>query len=382
MSGRRQGIGIAEVKAQMQARSREFVDLLLADLNPKKSGGYYQCKSPLFLHKDNEGMTVWVSGAVLSWRDHRAQAKGDAIDLIIHVGKADDRKGALAWAKGHLGIGDKVSDADRSRLQKEAEAAAAREAQREAEETARKVAYAKAIWLNGKPMQRGDAAWNYLTAARGIDVGQLRTLGSGLNALTCGLVDYHWPPAEDLKPEWVRKRPSSGTSKHPAMLCAGSPVLGKDGTYQKAHGGVHVTYLRGDGLGKADVPSPKKMFGRWGGCAMKLWRGETGLSDGKAAKKGMMSKLILTEGVEDALSVALAVPEARAWPVGSLAQLNSLPYPACTDDLIVCADNDWDKPAAMEALERAVARLRRAGPVSVARSPVGKDMNDCLQGKG
>jgi hypothetical protein len=47
---------------------------------------------------------------------------------------------------------------------------------------------------------------------------------------------------------------------------------------------------------------------------------------------------------------------------------------------IICADNDWQKPKTVAAFERQVAMLERQHrrPVAVARSYIGKDMNDLL----
>jgi hypothetical protein len=55
--------------------------------------------------------------------------------------------------------------------------------------------------------------------------------------------------------------------------------------------------------------------------------------------------------------------------------------PACASEIIVAADNDWNKPQAMANLTRAVERLRTfERPVKISRSPEGKDFNDLVRG--
>jgi hypothetical protein len=169
------------------------------------------------------------------------------------------------------------------------------------------------------------------------------------------------------------RRPACGWSQHPALVASLSPVLG--GT----NSGLHRTYLARDGLAKANVPKAKKMAGQQLGCAVKVWRGESGLSASEAQRKGFKGVVVVTEGIEDALSCAASAPEHRVWAVGSLAGLGALPWHPCVERYVIFADNDWASPAAQAALDAAVKRLAQMGEVSIARSPVGKDANDLLR---
>ncbi len=88
----------------------------------------------------------------------------------------------------------------------------------------------------------------------------------------------------------------------------------------------------------------------------------------------------LCEGVEDGLSIALAVPEFRIWCSYSLSNLGNIAVPKCAGKVIVACDNDWGKPGAEAQLARALEALKAQGvPVFEARSPLGKDFNDCLR---
>jgi hypothetical protein len=123
------------------------------------------------------------------------------------------------------------------------------------------------------------------------------------------------------------------------------------------------------------------MWPSYAGGAIRLARGETGMTPGEAAKHGLLDTLCLCEGVEDGLSIALACPELRVWATCALGNLGQIRLPECCAEVIVAADNDWGKPQAMRQLEAAIVALRAQGrPVRVARSAIGKDANDALRG--
>ena len=133
----------------------------------------------------------------------------------------------------------------------------------------------------------------------------------------------------------------------------------------------------------ADRPWPALDFERWRdtGAAVHLWRGETGVSHIQAEKDGLWDRMAIVEGIEDGLAVALACPELRVRCAGTLGNIAEIRLPACCGEVIVCADNDWGKPDAQRLLERGLTALARQGrrSIKVARSPVGKDVNDALR---
>jgi len=90
---------------------------------------------------------------------------------------------------------------------------------------------------------------------------------------------------------------------------------------------------------------------------------------------------VLTEGIEDALAVAIARPDWRVWACGSLTGIADAPWFSCISGFIVAADNDLDNAGAQRGLERSVNALKRHGvPVAVSHSFSGKDFTDALGG--
>jgi hypothetical protein len=161
--------------------------------------------------------------------------------------------------------------------------------------------------------------------------------------------------------------------------------------------GVHVTYIRHDGNGKADVEPARKMFGQ-------CWRGAVRFD--RAAET-----LALAEGLESALSVrqATGLPTWAALSLGNLAGAGKgegaphpqpkrvgqrLPsvipdmkrpgivLPDIVREVVLFRDNDEaDKPAADCLIERAVNRFCALGfVVRVVCPPAGQDFNDVLRG--
>ena len=113
------------------------------------------------------------------------------------------------------------------------------------------------------------------------------------------------------------------------------------------------------------------------GGAIRLWRGASGkpLRD---APDGEV--VVIGEGIETCLSIALACPELRVLCAVSLVNLGRVALPEQVRRVILAADND-EKPGARAGFLRALEEMAKTGrEVRVARSPVGKDFNDCLQG--
>jgi phage/plasmid primase-like uncharacterized protein len=143
---------------------------------------------------------------------------------------------------------------------------------------------------------------------------------------------------------------------------------------------THRTWLtqRQDGIWrKASLDAPKKVLGSFAGGSIRLWRGAGGRP---LAEAGPGEVVALAEGIETALSVALATPELRVLCAVSLGNLAYVKLPPTVSTVILCADNDEGNEAAARALMRAVERFNAEGRnVRVARPPAGlKDFNDVL----
>jgi putative DNA primase/helicase len=160
---------------------------------------------------------------------------------------------------------------------------------------------------------------------------------------------------------WVpRLRHPSGVCM-PAMLAAIVDAAGE-------LIGVHRTYLRSDGSGKAGVERPKAMLGRAAGGAVRL--------------APPCESLAVAGGIETALAAmqATAIP---AWAALSTSGLVALVLPPMVCAVLILVDHDRSgagERAARAAAQRWLAEGRR---VRLAMPPEpGTDFNDVLLGHG
>ncbi len=102
----------------------------------------------------------------------------------------------------------------------------------------------------------------------------------------------------------------------------------------------------------------------------------------KAAEAGEAGPAGVSEGIEDALSAAVADPDLRMAAAGSLPNLLTVPDHAAASAYLVFRDNDWNKPQAVALFERALAHFKAFGkPVRAVAMPPswGKDVNDAFR---
>lgn len=339
----------AEIKALLQDRIADLCRTLAPD--GRRSGAYWIARNPA--RDDHKPGSFWIklSNTAGAWRDEATGDKGDVLQLVAYCQRLADFASTIAWAKDWLGLASvdpQTLARTRRRIEKKRAAAEAEAAER----LARQRKAAKAQWLAAAPIA-GTLAERYLLG-RGIP---LADLAQPPRALRCG----------------TRTHKESG-QELPAMLAC---VTGPDETFWA----LHATFLRPDGCGKAAVDPARKIWPSYRGGAIRLSKGETKLRPREAAAEGLLDTLALTEGIEDGLSVALACPELRVWAAGALGNLGAIRVPECSAEVVVCADNDWGKPGAERQLAAALEALARQGrPVKVARSPIGKDVNDALRG--
>lgn len=125
--------------------------------------------------------------------------------------------------------------------------------------------------------------------------------------------------------------------------------------------GVHRTFLRPDGTGKATVDKPKTMLGRAGVIRL-------------AEPEGI--GLGLAEGIETGLSVMQAIGWGPVWAAGSRGGVETFPVlPACTLTIFADADGPGLKSARLCA-----ARWAAAGREALIYvPPAGEDWNDAAR---
>jgi hypothetical protein len=142
----------------------------------------------------------------------------------------------------------------------------------------------------------------------------------------------------------------------PCMLAAV-----QDGTGRLA--GVHRTYLRPDGCGKANVAPVKKMLGACRGGTVRLSPAGT--------------RLAICEGIETGLSVLEARPDLAIWCSLSAGNLDQLTLPPVVEEVVLVADGD---PVGLAAAHRAAQRYGATGRrVRLVELPRGMDANDVLR---
>jgi hypothetical protein len=127
--------------------------------------------------------------------------------------------------------------------------------------------------------------------------------------------------------------------------------------------GVHRTYLKPDGTGKAEVKPNKMALGRQRGCAVHLTAGAP--------------EQVLCEGIETGLSI-LQATGLRVWPGLGTANLGQVELPGFVREVIIAADHD--EPGMKAASAAAEAYRARGYQVVIASPQTAKaDWNDVLR---
>lgn len=356
------------VKKRLQ---RDF-SRLLAELGVRAQPDRNGLVHPLNPNRDDRrpgSFVIWTRGNDAGiWKDFACGDKGDVFDLIMYLARPSPARkiDAYWWALDFLGL-------ERGAVRTRAEDVAARE-RREREARAEEARIRKAeaarsralfgLWL-GLPPITGTPGEYYLREVRKIPMERLA----------------HQPGATRWaeRVEWVD--PETGE------VFEWQNVIVNAMTAEKHVTALHRTWLLPDGSGPDPVRKArgrhKTMIGTAAGSAIRVSPGPSGLSPTRAAAKGLIDPLILTEGYEDALTLAVARPDCRVWAAGSLSLMGLLDWPACASAVVLAADNDWDKPQAVAAFDKVEAHWRamaRGRPVHVARAQGGKDFNDMARG--
>ncbi len=312
---------------------------------------------------------VWVDGTKAGrWNDYASGQHGDLLDLIA-LNLGCDLKTAFREARQFLGL---QADSPEDVARRKAAAERAQQQRAEAERQARgdrekKRRRAHALWLSGQERIAGTPVDAYLRDTRGID---LRQLG-------------HQPRALRYHPEvyFSQVDPETGEvfeGKGPAMLALITDMAGKAMA-------CHRTWLSIglDGRwGKAPLPKPKMVLGEYKGGSIRLWRG-IGPRGGRGKPLSEVeagARVYLTEGIEDGLSVAMLLPQARIMAAISNSNFANVELPAAVTELVIVADQDAD-PDVRAVTDRAVQVHARAGrTVRIWRNRHGgKDINDALR---
>ena len=291
---------------------------------------------------EGQSLALEITGARRGrWCDFASGEGGDLLDLVREsprTGCNGNRLKSLRWAQDYLRAPVRERRGRRSRPRPRPRKATEEE----------KTAHAKRLWREGRLLQRGDTGWRYLVETRAIELDALPQL-----------------PALRLHPQlWAHH----ANQAFPALLAAvtapsGGRILG-----------VHRTWLcpRPDGLiDKAPIHDPKRSIGAIRGNLIPLIRGS-----------GERPLLALSEGIEDALSIAAARPDWRIACAVSLSNMLGLVLPEQVAELILIVQNDPANSKAAMLLSRIVKNFQQQGrKVSTLRpkSRNVKDVNDLVR---
>lgn len=276
---------------------------------------------------------------------------------------------AVKWAKAWLGFDDTdpASIAKRQAHAAEISRDQERKAQQRAEMAQKTRAYAARLWVSASPELRATPVDRYLLG-RGIDLRQLDFMP--------GAIRFH--PALNVQE-------TGGTA--PAMLsiigdAAGNPLMAVHRTFLMVHEDGRVT--------KAPLTDAKKVLGRFRGGFVSIQKGSVRDPDtGEIRKNKPLSQckepvwVDITEGIENALSVAIADHTLRVIAAVSLSNMGNIKLPPIVAGVRLWRDNDAPGSEADKAFAQAVESFRRQGKaVRIARPPEGiKDVNDVLRGE-
>ena len=103
--------------------------------------------------------------------------------------------------------------------------------------------------------------------------------------------------------------------------------------------GVHRTFVKPDGSGKADVDPAKMILGRWGVIRL-------------IPDEDVTLGLGITEGIENALSIMQHGPWSPVLAVGNSGSISNFPVLAGVESLTIFADHDLAGIAAAQNCAR------------------------------
>lgn len=372
MADTRQSYSIEEIKGLLWERRRE-----VAMHYAPPRGDWYEDRGLFFTLNPGRAdrrvgsFVVALDGDKAGrWNDYATGEHGDLIDLIrLSLGCA--MQDALREARSYLGLRhDNPEDAARRKAAAERSLRLAEEARAKGREQAeRRRKGAVALWLSGQERIQSTPVEYYLRDTRGIDLAQL--------GRQPGALRYH--PAVRYK-HLDRETGEVWDCEMPAML-----AIVNDGQGRSI--ACHRTWLSMHPSGrwdKAPVPKPKKVLGDYAGGSIHLWRGI--LPGGKRGKPladaPAGSHVYITEGIEDALSAVILLPEARVIAGISLSNFGGVQLPDTISTVTLIADRDPGADA-QRALARAIATHQRAGrEVRIWQNrDGGKDLNDALRAR-
>jgi len=277
------------------------------------------------------GQAAIVPGPGHSRRDRSLSLKLSPDGKVLFYSFANDQAGAVMQ---YLGIGasqERVSDQEAQRRRQERKRAFE-------EDLAIKRAFCVRVWRETVDIM-GTAGEAYLN-------------GRGIGGQLPVTLRYH--PAAPLGD-------NRGARTFPAVVAIVQDVKG-------TARGLPVTAIKADGTGKANTPTPRKMFGTVRQHAVQL------------VPVGPDGTLAIAEGIETALAYQ-AMTGTPTWAALSADNMGGFEPPPGVKSLIIAADLD-DNGAGLKAARALGERVKGKMAVRIHGAGEGLDWNDRLMGKG
>lgn len=364
------------IRAMLQDRLSELLGKLLP--GGRIDGGLYVVRNPTRDDKKAGSFVIWMNGAAKGgFKDYAGgdADKGDVIDLInyVHRRPKSDKKFALDWARDFLGLAT-MDPRARKAAEDAAKAKAAQAVQKENDDALLKKIRIAKMFNTALPIE-DTIAMRYFEARKC----PLQLVPFREDDLRFAPMLEWWRGAEwKVLPDGTRRKVRPGPM-YPAIVSAVR-------NYLDDIVAVHCTFLREDGGGKAPVEEAKLMFGPAKGGVIRLTRGPQNLTPAQAALAGRSDILVICEGIETGLSVAIGAPEARVWAATSLSNIANVPvWHSCVASVVIAADNPNPKASAQgrvqfqEQMDRAIEALSAHDvPVVTMQPHVGNDFNDLI----
>jgi putative DNA primase/helicase len=268
-----------------------------------------------------------------SWFDHEAGVGGGAIDLIMRS-RGVAFPDALTWARQWLGADVRtVAQVDHQRI-----------AEEEAADEAERVAFARRLWNEARPLG-GTLAARYLTGPRALPSEAVDMLERADAAR------FH--PSHRAKPD--------SRQTHPALLFAATNAAGELTAVQA----VRLNPRTGTKIN---------------GAPAKLTAGSLKARGGAVRLPGE-GPLIIVEGPEDGATAWIATGRPVLVALGGFAKI--APHLPTSAPLTIARDGDAEGSRADLALSQACDQLVAGGArVLVTPTPKGDDLNGILQRDG
>ncbi|MCW5697900.1 MAG: toprim domain-containing protein [Bauldia sp.] len=388
---------LAIIKGQLQDRIEELCRKLLPQ--GRDEGGQWVSFNPITgdrARHHNPALKIRLRGGVIgAWIDHRSGDKGDVIGLIAYIERTDT-KGALKIARDFLGIRH-LSPAERARLAKiEAQKRETR-AREDAALRARKLAEAEQLFrAQGGERPIGPAlvplgTFGYAAgphvhvkhgaqhhaeayfAERKVPLAEIATFNPW--SLRFSPQTEWWKGASWRHDDAGRRWKSGPGPLYPAIHSAMRNRLG-------AITACHLTFLDPSRPAKAPVEPPKLMWGEAKGAVIEIATGPGDIPFWRWQPGDPVHPVVLAEGIETAMSFAVAGVPARIWACGSLSGVGAAPIDLPSIGWALFArDNNFGNPTAQKQFSAALEQLESHGKtVVVEASHHGDDFNDLAQG--